>query len=219
MIVSLVAALMLAPAAAERETSWRRVATSDDRRRLRSWRDIWMRALPEARQSGGAATIAGNPALFDPDRTVRGPVPPAGFYRCRTFKLGAAGPGGLGFVAYPWFRCRVDGRGEFAKLDGSQRPVGTIYPDTSARAVFLGTLVLGDERRPLRYGRDRNRDMAGLIERVGERRWRLVLPYPRFESLLDVIELVPDSVGTTTGGTTEGVGTTGAAGSGGKDAR
>ena len=31
--------------------------------------------------------------------------------------------------------------------------------------------------------------MAGVVERVGDNRWRLVLPYPRFESLLDVIEL------------------------------
>ncbi len=36
-----------------------------------------------------------------------------------------------------------------------------------------------------------DRDMAGVLERIGERRWRLVLPYPRFESLLDVVELVP----------------------------
>ena len=219
MIVSLFAVAMLAPAAAERDTSWRRVATADDRRRLRSWRDAWLGALSQARQAGGAATIASDPALFDPDRTLRVPIPPTGSYRCRTFKLGSQGPGGLGFVPYPWFRCRIDGGGAFAKLDGSQRPVGTIYPDTSGRAVFLGTLVLGDERRPLRYGRDRNRDMAGVVERVGERRWRLVLPYPRFESLLDVTELVPDSVGTTGGGTTAGVGTTGAAGRGGKDAR
>jgi hypothetical protein len=33
--------------------------------------------------------------------------------------------------------------------------------------------------------------MAGLVERIGARRWRLVLPYPRFESTLDVIEIVP----------------------------
>jgi hypothetical protein len=41
------------------------------------------------------------------------------------------------------------------------------------------------------YGRDANRDMAGIVQRIGPRRWRLVLPYPHFESLLDVVELVP----------------------------
>jgi hypothetical protein len=53
-------------------------------------------------------------------------------------------------------------------------------------------LVLGDEMMPLDYGSDRMRDMAGLIERIDDRRWRLVLPRPAYESLLDVIELVPD---------------------------
>ena len=57
--------------------------------------------------------------------------------------------------------------------------------------IFLGTMVLGDEKRALEYGRDSARDMAGALERVGERRWRLILPYPRFESMMDVIELVP----------------------------
>jgi len=33
--------------------------------------------------------------------------------------------------------------------------------------------------------------MAGYVERVGERRWRMVLPRPTFESIVDVIELVP----------------------------
>ena len=59
------------------------------------------------------------------------------------------------------------------------------------RMVFLGTLQLGDEQRALQYGRDRERDMAGVVERIGDNRWRLVLPYPAFESTLDVIELVP----------------------------
>jgi hypothetical protein len=43
----------------------------------------------------------------------------------------------------------------------------------------------------MRYGRDADRDLAGWVERVGERRWRLILPYPRFESTIDVVELVP----------------------------
>ena len=57
--------------------------------------------------------------------------------------------------------------------------------------VFLGTLQLGDEHGVLRYGHDAERDMIGLLERIGERRWRLTLPFPRFESMLDVIEIVP----------------------------
>ncbi|MDB5668625.1 MAG: hypothetical protein JWL74_1575, partial [Alphaproteobacteria bacterium] len=35
------------------------------------------------------------------------------------------------------------------------------------------------------------RDMAGIVERIGDRRWRIVLPRPSFESIVDVLELVP----------------------------
>ena len=102
--------------------------------------------------------------------------------------------GVLDYVAYPAFRCRIalaGGRVHFTKLTGSQRPVGTIFPDNGRRMIFLGTLVLGDEARALRYSRDDERDLIGIIERIGERRWRLVFPRPHYESLLDVVELTP----------------------------
>ena len=51
--------------------------------------------------------------------------------------------------------------------------------------------MLGDESRADAYGVDPMRDVAGYVERIGANRWRLVLPDPAFESLLDVIELVP----------------------------
>ncbi len=76
-------------------------------------------------------------------------------------------------------------------LEGAQRPRGLIFDDEAARGVFLGTLMLGDETRPLDYGRDAKRDMAGYVERIGDKRWRLVLPQPHFESLFDIIEVTP----------------------------
>ena len=169
---------------------WRAVATAADRDRLRNWRGAWSAALPRVTP---AQTRTYGP-LLEPDRAQAGPLPPIGDYRCRTIKLGARSPGMLDFIAYPWFTCRVSagaGALSFAKIDGSQRPVGAIYDDGPSRGVFLGTLALGDERSAMRYGQDRSRDMAGIVERVGERRWRIVLPYPAFESLLDVLELVP----------------------------
>lgn len=171
---------------------WRRLASPADRTRLRGWRSAWIAALADARgQDDGA--VAADPLLFDPDRALEDPVPPPGRYRCRTVKLGRKAPSGLGYVAYPWFRCQVgpEAAPGFAKVDGSQRQVGTIYPDTDSRAVFLGTLSLGDERGAIRYRRDPQRDVAGLVERIGDRRWRMAFPYPTFESKLDVIELVP----------------------------
>ncbi len=83
----------------------------------------------------------------------------------------------------------------FAKLSGSQRPLGLFLPYVGQRMVFLGTLQLGDERRSLDYGEDRERDMAAVVERLGPRQWRMVFPYPHFESTVDVLELVPRASG------------------------
>jgi hypothetical protein len=172
---------------------WRGIATDADRDRLRKWRKAWDEALPAAR-AADAGAIDADPALFDPDRALPRAALPAGNYRCRTIKLGAAGTAMRDYTAYPAFDCQVSEEGEvdsFHKLTGSQRPAGLLFPETDARTIFLGTLVLGDETSPLRYGLDARRDMIGYVERIGEARWRLVLPWPHFESRLDIIELVP----------------------------
>ncbi|WP_109809565.1 DUF4893 domain-containing protein [Sphingosinithalassobacter portus] len=185
---------MYAPPA-QMGSDWRQVATDTDRDRLRRWHLAWDEALPAARAADPAGVAAAG-ALLEPDRALPGAMPPPGSYRCRTYKLGAAGPAARDFTAYPWMECRVFFEDEVLslhKLSGSQRPVGLLFRDRDARAIFLGTLVLGDENAPLRYGVDTTRDMIGYVERVGDARWRLVLPWPRFESKLDVIELVPAS--------------------------
>jgi hypothetical protein len=57
--------------------------------------------------------------------------------------------------------------------------------------VFLGSLALGDEEAPLAYGDDPKRNMAGVFERIGAFRWRLVIPWPQSTSKLQVFELTP----------------------------
>lgn len=175
---------------------WREVATAADRERLRGWRAAWIKALGEARGGGHGAALAAAGRMFQPDAALDEPAPPPGDYRCRVTKLGTGagtGPGLPSLVAYPFFRCRITREGELlslTKLDGSQRPVGLLFPDGASRLVFLGTMMLGDEARALDYGSDPERDMVGVVERMGAGRWRLVLPYPRWESTLDVMELV-----------------------------
>lgn len=177
---------------------WRQVATEHDRERLRDWRKSFSEALRAARASGHSAEIAREGALLEPDAALGGGPIPNGSYACRVIKLGAKSQGLLDYVSYPAFACRVaqerDLQG-FAKLTGSQRPVGLIFPGDVMRQVFLGTLVLGDEREARQYGQDETRDVAGYVERIGPNRWRLVMPEPAFESQLDVIELVPSSQG------------------------
>ena len=182
-------ALVDSPAA-----DWRSVATAADRTRLRDWRSTFVGALKAARAAGNGAKIDAEGALLRPDAALPNSAIPAGSYACRTIKIGAKQPGLLDYLAYPAFTCQVSGgRGvqQLVKLTGSQRPVGLIYPGDPLRAVFLGTLMLGDEARAMQYGGDRDRDMAGYIERIGPQRWRLILPRPAYESQLDVLELVP----------------------------
>lgn len=182
------------PPAALASPNWRTVATPADRDRLRHWRTAWFEAVARARASGAGALIDADGALLLPDVQLADPLPPPGNYRCRVIKLGAKSPGMRDYIAYPPFTCRIERDGallRFEKTSGSQRPVGRVFPDPAGRPVFLGTLMLGDETRPIGYGRDDSRDMIGFVDRVGERRWRLALPLPAFESMLDVIELVP----------------------------
>ena len=174
-------------------SNWRAVATKEDRTRLRDWRTAFTTALSAARASGHSAEIAKEGALLDPDSAIGGKIP-NGLYRCRVIKVGAKSEGMLDYVAYPYFRCEVRQKGSlqsFAKLDGSQRQVGIVFPNDQLRQVFLGTLMLGDEGRAMEYGVDPGRDVAGFVERIGPKRWRLVMPYPNFESKVDVMELVP----------------------------
>jgi len=173
---------------------WRAVATAADRERLREWRTAFVAALTKARAGGHGDEIAREGVLLEPDSSIGGVPIPNGRYKCRTIKLGAKSEGLLDYVAYPAFDCRIRQEKElqgFAKLTGSQRHVGLIFPGDAMRQVLLGTLVLGDETRAMQYGRDLDRDVAGYVERIGPNRWRLILPYPRFESLTDVLDLTP----------------------------
>jgi hypothetical protein len=182
-----------APARAELP-DWREIATPTDRSRLRQWRTAWVQGLGKADAAGHRAAIAQEGALLQPDSAIGFETPPPGLYQCRTLKIGAKSAGMLDYIAYPPFECRLrdeNGLISFAKLTGSQRPLGLFLPDNGRRMIFLGTLQLGDEKTPLQYGRDRERDMIGVVERVGDRRWRIAFPYPHFESTMDVLELVP----------------------------
>lgn len=174
-------------------TSYKQVISENDRLRLRDWRKTFEEALASARRSH-SAEIAREGPLLDPDAALVGPALPNGMYRCRVLKLGSSAAGSPDFLATPAATCRVRVERELqrlGKLGGTQRYVGLIFPGDAVRNIFLGTLVLGDERRALQYGQDQQRDVAGYVERIGDNRWRLVMPQPHFESRLDVMELVP----------------------------
>lgn len=186
------AALMIAAIAlgggaqAER---WQDVITPADAARLAQRDAAFAAALEEVRASEFAAELAGNPVLYDPAVRLDSPLPPEGRYLCATHKLGGKF---LAFIAYPDFACAIYGDGptrQFVKLTGSQRPVGYIHADAKRSGVFLGSLMLGDDETLVPYGQDRERDLAGTVERIGKDHWRIVFPNPYYESTLDIIDL------------------------------
>lgn len=175
--------------------AWRAVASDQDKSRIRNWYTTWQEALSDARARGYGPQLDADPVLFNPMAALADVKFNAGQYKCRTTKIGAKGRSGLSYVQYSWFRCQVrtDGKGKLLmKLSGSQRPSGRIFEDTYNREIFLGTLALGDEQTAVPYGSDRLRDMAGIVERIGDKRWRMVMPQPAYESVMDVVEFIPD---------------------------
>ena len=171
-----------APAVGE---GWSDVITPEDAIRLGNRRASWGRALAATRATA-PDLVAAEGALMVPGVGTLA-VPPTGTYACRTIKLGVEGLGG---IAYQPFRCVVfdDGGARWlVKETGSQRQSGRIWPD----GTFLGALALGEEEGRIAYGSLRDRDIVGVVERLDDGRYRLVQPQPRYESQLDILELVP----------------------------
>ena len=175
---------------------WHDVITDPDHLRLRAWRKSFVDALTKARASGHGAEIDASGKLLDPDAGMDNPLLPVGYYRCRVIKLGAKESGHADYIAYPLHRCQVrpsDRITRMAELDGLQKPSGRLYPDGPSRAIFLGTMIMGDEQKPIAYGRDADRDLVGIVQRIGDDRWRMLLPNPAWGSNMDVLELTPES--------------------------
>ena len=184
----------VAPPPVAEKGGWRNVATVHDKDRIRNWYTAWKQALEAANQGGYGAQVSEAGDVLRPDAALPNPHLPPGNYKCRTIKLGSKSGGTLTYVSYPWFTCRVTAEQNlfsFVKLTGSQRTTGLIFEDDDRRQIFLGTMVLGDESGPRDYGVDEARDMAGIVERVGAQRWRIVFPYPAYESIVDVLEIAP----------------------------
>lgn len=193
-ILPLALGVALAPVALPaKPVPWRRLITQHDKNRLREWRNAWVTALSQARAAGFGARIDAEGALLQPDTALEQPAAPDGDYRCRLFKLGkAVVSSSPGFIAYPAAHCRIaDGR--LAVLDGVQRPGGQLFPYDGSRLLLLGGLAVGDEQGMVRYRRDDDRDLLGLMTRIGPQRWRVAFPAPAWQSRLDVLELVPDT--------------------------
>lgn len=174
--------------------AWKSVATAADEDRIGRVGLAWHEALADAGKTNGT-DIRKEGKLLVPRAALPRPEPTPGSYNCRLIKLGKATPKSKPYETFKPFFCYVeveDNLLTIVKQTGSQRPAGRLWEDDdSTRLIFLGSLALGDESAPLAYGDDPRRDMAGVLERIGPFRWRLVIPWPQSTSKLDVFELTP----------------------------
>ena len=173
---------------------WMEIATDADEHRLARLGLAWQEALRDARR-GYDREIEAEGALLQPRAALARPAPTPGSYHCRLVKLGKATASAVAFERFKPFFCYVEVEGDLltiVKQTGSQRPAGRLWEDDRPdRLIFLGSLALGSEEQPLAYSEDPKRDMAGVFERVGPFKWRLVIPWPQSSSKLDVFELTP----------------------------
>jgi hypothetical protein len=171
--------------------AWMGIASAADRQRIANISGAWAAGLADARKANFAQALREESELLKSNAALARPAPTPGSYRCRLVKLG----GKPAFEKFKPFFCYVEVDGNLltiVKQTGSQRPAGRLWEDDIAtRLIFLGSLALGDEEAPLAYGDNPKRDMAGILERTGPFRWRLVIPWPQDGSKLHAYELTP----------------------------
>jgi len=182
------------PAQPTKTEVWQGIANPADRDRLANVSGAWAAGLAAAKRNFGSA-IREEGALLREDAGQVRPAPTPGSYSCRAITLGARARGKPALERFKPFFCYVQLEGEvltIVKQTGSQRPAGRLWDDDSSRRmIFLGSLALGSEDEVRAYGDDPQRDMAGIFERIAPFRWRLVIPWPRDGSKLQVFELTP----------------------------
>ncbi len=173
---------------------WRGVATDGDQDRIARIGLAWQSALADALRRNPRDVAAEGP-LLSPRSALGRPAPTPGSYNCRLVKLGRTTTRAPAFEKFKPFFCYVEVEDDLltiVKQTGSQRPAGRLWEDDRPdRLIFLGSLALGNEEQPLAYGQDPKRDMAGVLERIGPFRWRLVIPWPQNGAKIEVFELTP----------------------------
>ena len=152
--------------------NWRAIATPADADRIARLDAAW------------AAVRSGGSPVLDRSAALAWPAPPPGSYRCRVWRLAQ----GRAARRFPAHFCHVGVEGallSFAKQTGDERWAGYLYVDGERRMIFLGTTGTGG------YGGDATRDVAGVVQRIGPLRYRIVMPWSRAGGALDIVELVP----------------------------
>jgi hypothetical protein len=170
--------------------TWRTTVDVGDAVAIDAMAARWTAARAGAGTRAARAIAAEGALLAGP--ALDHPAPTPGPYRCRLVRIGSAA-GRAGLRSFASATCFVGGDAgnqlSFSK-PGSDMPSGWLYPDdVTTRYVFLGAR----QHRAgggLAYGTDRTRNLAGVMERIGTFRWRLVIKATAPDSL-DVYDLTP----------------------------
>jgi hypothetical protein len=138
--------------------------------------------------------------LLAPDAGRDHPTLPPGSYRCRLVKLTQpAGPKAqqreLPVKSFPDYFCYIRGEENnelsFTKQTGTELPSGSLNKDGDRRMVLVGARQREAGDISLAYGTEPDRNVVGVVERIGPFRWRLVLPWRGARQGLDIYELTP----------------------------
>ena len=173
----------------EEVETWRTVASPRDMAALDGLADRWRQALAAGRDANLSRRIAAEGELLAPEARLAWAAPPPGSYRCRYVR-----PGGRRWVSSAQGFCYVGVEAGQLSLATELRGLrfgGYLWElKGGERLVFLGGAVPAGTRTPLAYGENPSRDAAGLVERIGEFRYRLTLPEPSPGAGLTIVELV-----------------------------
>ena len=176
------------------EPAWRGIMHPEDQNRLSDVETAWMRALDEARGGGFTRRLASEGALLEPDSALPRAALPPGSYRCRLIRIAPATRRQRALTTRGPYFCHVGADGPMLSLTqqtGTERPGGYLWEDGDQRMIFIGATARGREEVPPAYGDNAERNVVGILERIGPFRYRLVMPDPGGDATLEVLELVP----------------------------
>lgn len=180
-------------AVVEEPEAWRVAASEEDAQALEALPATWTAALGNARARYGRA-IANEGDLLRPDAGESRAAPPPGPYRCRAIRLGSRTP-----RARPWSVsrsgfCFVGVQGD--QLSLTSEIVGTRLGGylwdvkDKEELIFLGAAIPPRAKTAPAYGESRTSDRSGVVQRLGDFRYRLVIPTREGDAMLMVIEMI-----------------------------
>lgn len=171
---------------------WRAVASTVGEDTIDRLDVAWTEALEEARQRFRRKLSIDGPLLVPGGGLARA-APAPGPYRCRVVRLGAGQAGAAAYAAGREGFCFVGVEGDRLSLTSEVRGArigGNIWEtERSDRLVFLGASIPAGAQVAPAYGDVPAGDVAGVVERLGEFRYRLVVRIPGSAQKLAVFDL------------------------------